>query len=58
MNTYSQFVSKNFIQFAANPMAIRFGFILLPFVFALGAALLTANAAYACPVDSCTVGGG
>ena len=58
MNTYSQIVSKNFVQFAANPLAIRFGFLLLPFVLALGAALLTANSVHACPTDSggCTIG--
>jgi hypothetical protein len=62
MSTYSQLkwnVSNNLLSLAANPWAVKVILAVVPFALALGMALLTANAAYACPVDSggCTIGG-
>ena len=58
MYAYSQLqwnVSNKLLWLTAHPWAVKVVLTVLPFALALGVALLTANAAYACPVES---GGG
>lgn len=60
MYAYSQLkwnVSNKLLWLTAHPWAVKAVLIVLPFAIALGAALLTANAVHACPLDSCSVGG-
>jgi len=59
MYTYSQLirnVSNKLFWLNAHPLAVKVVLITLPFILALGAALLTQNTAYACPLDSGTCG--
>ena len=59
MYAYSQLkwnVSNKLLWLIAQPWAIKVVLIVLPFALAIGVALLTANAAYACPADSGTCG--
>ncbi len=61
MYAYSQLqwnVSNKLLWLTAHPLAVKVVLTVLPFALALGVALLTANAAYACPADGgCTCGG-
>ncbi len=55
MYAYSQLkwnVSNKLLWLATHPWAVKIVLVGLPLAIALGAALLTANAAYACPADS------
>ncbi|MBI5053110.1 MAG: hypothetical protein HZB52_07550 [Chloroflexi bacterium] len=61
MYAYSQLqwnVSNKLLCLTAHPWAVKVILTIVPFALALGAALLTANAVHACPLDSCTIGGG
>jgi hypothetical protein len=54
MYAYSQLkwnVSNKLLWLAAHPWAVKIVLVALPLVIALGTALLTANAAYACPAE-------
>jgi len=54
MYAYSQLqwnVSNKLLWLTAHPWAVKVVLTVLPFALALGVALLTANAAYACPAD-------
>jgi hypothetical protein len=61
MYAYSQLkwnVSNKLFWLTVHPWAVKIALVILPLVIALGASLLTANAAYACPADSSGTCGG
>lgn len=54
MVAYSQLkwnVSNKLLWLATHPWAVKIVLVALPLAIALGAALLTANTAYACPIE-------